>query len=294
MLSICIPVYNKDIVSLVKSLHVQCVAATIPFEIRCLDDYSSLFKEKNHSLSSLPNVSYGELEQNVGRAVIRNLLASKARYDYILYVDSDVSIPGDDFIKNYITCIQQENPVVIGGILYHPEQVSPHTKLHFTYGTCRESKPAAVRNKNPYSSFLTGNLLVQKRIVQQIQFLSSLKEYGHEDTLFCLELKKKSIPVLHIDNPVIHEGLETNEVFVQKQLTAVRNLASLVQQGYDMNGISLYDAYRSLQKYRLAGIFHRLFGWVDQLVYRRLVSGKSNWLRLFDLLRLYRLVDYLK
>lgn len=293
MLSICIPVYNKDIVPLVHSLHAQCMTAAIPFEIRCIDDHSYLFKEKNNQATSLSNVFYSELERNVGRAVIRNMLASEARYDHILFVDSDVSIPHTDFIEKYASCIRQGNPVVTGGISYNPEQVEKNTELHFAYGTKRESRPAAVRNKNPYSSFLTGNLLVLKKIVQEIQFLSSLKEYGHEDTLFCLELKKKSIPVLHIDNPVIHEGLEPNEVFVQKQLTAVRNLALLVQQGYNMKGISLYNAYLSLQKYRLAGVFHFIFGLFDKWAYRRLISGKSKWLRLFDLLRLYRLIGYL-
>ncbi len=289
MLSICIPVYNNDIVSLVHTLARQCKGCNIPFEIICIDDASSLYKEKNRTLSGEPELRYSELTENVGRAVIRNLLAQTASYDYLLYVDSDVSIRNNDFIQTYIKGIHRSDPVVVGGILYHEMQVGASTKLHYTYGTKRESRSAAERNKKPYSSFLTGNLLVQKKLVEEIQFLSSLKEYGHEDTLFCLELKKRSIPVLHLDNALIHEGLEKNEVFVEKQLTAVRNLSSLIQQGYDMRGISLYDAYARLNHYKLSGIFTFCFGAIRRIVYSSLVTGKSNWLLLFDALRLYEL-----
>jgi glycosyltransferase involved in cell wall biosynthesis len=290
MLSVCIPVFNNNIVSLVSTLHQQCLESKIAFEIICIDDASlDSIKKANRSITSYPEVHYSELNENVGRAVIRNLLAENANYENILYLDSDISISEASFIKKYLTAINSSNPVVIGGIYYDKKNISKNTKLHFTYGQKRESKSAEMRNKNPYSSFLTGNLLVQKKIVLEIQFLSSLKEYGHEDTLFCMELKKRSIPVLHINNPVSHEGLETNAVFIEKQLTAVRNLSGLIVQGYNMNGISLYDYYLMFKKYHLSGIFTFSFSIVQPITKKILRSGWTNWLFLFDSLRLYEL-----
>jgi len=295
MLSICIPVYNHSIVSLVHTLHRQCLSCSIPFEIICLDDDSAIFfKEKNRSIISFAEVTYEELDKNVGRAVIRNLLAQKAQFNHILYVDSDVLIASDNFISSYLNCIRQGIAVVIGGILYDAGSVTSNTRLHYTYGTSRESRAAAYRKKSPYASFLTGNLLVEKKIVEEIKFLPSLKDYGHEDTLFCIELKKRSIPVKHIDNPVIHEGLETNEVFVDKHLTAVRTLSSLILQGYDMSGISLYEAYRMLKKYFLSGIFIFCLRPFRKKIHQSLISGRSNSLLLFDTLRLYELCIELK
>lgn len=116
MLSICIPIYNNDIVALVNYLHEQCTKCKIPFEIICIDDASSLYKADNRTLQAHPEIKYSELTQNVGRAVIRNLLAEKAIYSTVLYLDSDVSVRDNDFIKKYIECIEKKIPVAVGGI----------------------------------------------------------------------------------------------------------------------------------------------------------------------------------
>ena len=294
MLSICIPIYNTSIKKLVESIYRQCLNANIAFEIICLDDYSTLYLEENKIVNSHKEIQYSFLDKNVGRAVVRNLLAVKANFPYLLFLDSDVSIPDLDFIKKYIECIKKEVPVVIGGISYNKNLLDKTKKLHHTYGNQRESRSVEARSQNPYSSFLTGNLLIQKKLVIEIQFLATLKDYGHEDTLFCLELKKRSIPINHIDNPIIHEGLETNEIFVSKQLIAVKNLSYLIQKGYNLEGISLYDYSRILKKYKLAFIFYLLFKPLSRIIENALKSGKTNKLFLFDALRLYTLLDFLK
>ena len=294
MLSICIPVYNTSIKSLIDSLYKQCIKCAIPFEIICIDDASTLFKEENNSITSYKEVSYSKLNQNVGRSVVRNLLAEKATYNTLLFLDSDVSIAENNFIQKYIDCVKKSIPVVVGGVSYSENFSDATKKLHYTYGTKRESKLFSIRSKNMYSSFLTGNLLIQKKLVQEIQFLSLLKEYGHEDTLFCLELKKRSIPILHIDNPIVHEGLETNEVFVSKQLMAVKNLSFLIQHGYNMKGVSLFDSYLILKKYRLNNLYYYSFNLINHFCENALKKGWTNWLVAFDALRLYKLLAFLK
>jgi glycosyltransferase involved in cell wall biosynthesis len=294
MLSICIPIYNNDIVALVNCLHEQCSKCKIPFEIICIDDASFLYKIDNRTLQAHPEIKYSELTQNVGRAVIRNLLAEKAIYPTLLYLDSDVSVRDNNFIKKYLECIRNKTPVAVGGITYVSIFENKNNRLHFHYGIKRESVEISVRTKNSYSSFLTGNLLIQRKLVQEIQFLSILKEYGHEDTLFCQELKKRSIPVLQIENPVVHEGLETNAVFIQKHLAAVSNLVFLIRKGYDMKGVSLYDSYLALKKYKLAGIFYFCFAPIRSISEKALKSGWTKWLTLFDALRLFEFIKQMR
>ena len=63
-----------------------------------------------------------------------------------------------------------------------------------------------------------------------ILFDESLKQYGHEDTLFGLELKRRGIPVLHIDNKLTHLGLEDAKDYLQKTETALRTLSQMSQE----------------------------------------------------------------
>ena len=86
MLSILIPTFNHNIVSLVKELHEQAVHEDIVFEIVCLDDASTLFVAENQTITQFSNTHYEILGNNVGRSKIRNLLAQKAKYDWLLYL----------------------------------------------------------------------------------------------------------------------------------------------------------------------------------------------------------------
>ncbi len=295
MLSICIPVYNTSITNLVHALYKQCTACEIPFEIVCIDDASSLFRKENATMLSYKEVHFSALAENVGRAVVRNLLAEQALFPTLLFLDSDISIPNPNFVRNYLDCLKNTTTVIVGGIAYdNKKSFTRTTKLHFAYGSKRESKSAFARAKNPYASFLTGNLLIQKKIVQEIQFLSTLKEYGHEDTLFCQELRKRAIPVLHIDNNAQHDGLENNEVFIQKQLTAVKNLSTLIKEGHELQDVSIYQFYLSLKRTPFLGLFIFCFGLINPFIKKLLLSGWTQWLLLFDLLRLYQLSIYLK
>src|SRR5690606_40419937 len=88
MLSILIPVYNYNITSLIKTLHEQCTAAGITYEILCFDDASDKqFKVQNKAVSKLDHVTYRELPQNLGRARIRNELGRAAKYNHLLFLD---------------------------------------------------------------------------------------------------------------------------------------------------------------------------------------------------------------
>src|SRR5690606_8700430 len=53
------------------------------------------------------------------------------------------------------------------------------------------------------------------------------KGYGHEDTYFGYQMEMKKIPVVHIENPVLHNKLEDNLMFLSKTEMALDNLLRL-------------------------------------------------------------------
>ena len=100
MLSILIPVYNFNISNLVHALVDQIKDNSIEAEIIIVDDASDSQIESNHELQQLPFVTFEQLTQNIGRSKIRNYLASKARYNYLLFIDCDASIYSSHYLKN--------------------------------------------------------------------------------------------------------------------------------------------------------------------------------------------------
>jgi hypothetical protein len=107
--------------------------------------------------------------------------------------------------------------------------------------------------------------------------------------LFGLELKKNKVEIVHIDNPVVHEGLEQNSIFIEKQIKAVHNLAYLISQGYALKTVTLYAFYVRLKKYRLVEVFI-FFGKPFRLLISKILEkGYTNSLFLFDI---YRLLEF--
>jgi glycosyltransferase involved in cell wall biosynthesis len=224
MLSVCIPVFNYDIRSLVHSLQEQGSLLGCPFEILLLDDASSrTFQELNRETATLPNVRYEELATNAGRSRIRNLLCHKASYHRLIFMDCDSATPDDQYLQRYLDATE-EAVVVCGGRSYLPGAPNDDTYLHWWYGRHREVRPAAVRNHHPYQSFMTNNFMAPKSVMERIPFNESINGYGHEDTLFGYELKQQKVPVRHIDNPLLHIGLQSEQEFLGKTRQGIANL----------------------------------------------------------------------
>ena len=234
MLSILIPVYCFDLRPLVQQLWQQAQALPHPWEIRLLDDGSpTVWQVKNRALDELTGVVYEECAHNMGRAKIRNKLAASARYEYLLFMDCDSAAPDDQFLARYCAALEP-NTVLCGGRTYLPASDAPAHHLHWWYGSQREVRTAAERQQHPYEGFMTNNYVVPKHIAQDIPFEAKLQQYGHEDTLFGLELKRHQIKIQHLDNPLLHIGLEETEAWLKKQQQAIHNLYWLHQQHPDL------------------------------------------------------------
>ena len=286
MISVLIPIYNFDVRALVVRLQHQAEQSLIPFEIICLDDHSDLhFKELNSEIEGLKNVKFIRLIKNIGRSAIRNRLAELANYEYLLFMDCDSMPETDVFIFNYAAFLAPDT-VLYGGRTYSPEK--PFNKdlfFHWLYGSTREVKSAEERSENPYSSFMSNNFVIPKKIMLEIGFDESLKQYGHEDTVFGLELKKRSVHIHHLNNPLRHTGLETASVFLRKSEQAIENLLMLMQKHELQSEIKLLRYFVKTQKWGLHTFIYLWFYFFSSFLKARLLGENPN-LRTFDLYKL--------
>lgn len=290
MLSILIPTYNYNCLELVESLNKQALALDVKYEILVIDDCSSSPFAANKDINLLANCKYLELTENIGRSRIRNLLADKAQYDNLLFIDCDSLVNSEFFLQRYLSFSKEQNIVVCGGRLYASEPPSDKKLfLHWLYGSKREVIPAAKRQKNPYHSFMSNNFLISKMLFNQIRFNEKISTYGHEDSLFGYEIKKRNATIYHTDNPLVHNGLEPAHSILKKERDSIKNLIliseNFVNKEELANDIKLLSYALKLDKFHLTGFLVFIFNLFNNLICKNI---QSNYPSLF-LLDIYKL-----
>ncbi|WP_426060045.1 glycosyltransferase family 2 protein [Hymenobacter sp. B1770] len=293
-LSVLIPVFNWDVNKLVDALLAQRADWPGPMEIILFDDGSrEEIRVANRSLSCRPGVRYHELPHNVGRAAIRNQLAAASeRQEWLLLLDNDSLLPDAQFLARYAAA-RHYAPLVIGGTCYaQAPPVHAASYLRWYYGHHREARPAAVRQQAPHAQLTINNVLLHAAILTQFPFDEDLTGYGHEDTKLGMELARAQVPIMHLDNPVLHIGLESANQFLDKSRQAVRNLAHLYHtKGLGAETRLLQTALR-LRRFGLARAAHGALQVLAPGLRRSLLSARPS-LRNFDLLKLYWVLEEL-
>jgi hypothetical protein len=290
MLSILLPVYNFDIRDLVKTLHFQALHADISYEIIVIDDASrEEFKCMNREIATIKSVVFHEESVNLGRSKIRNKLADMARFNNLLYLDCDSCIDNPDFINNYIKHLN-EGGVIYGGRKYYFDSPADNRlKLHWLHGIKREQIPVSTRASEPNKSFMTNNFIISREAINEVRFNERIRGYGHEDTLFGYDLAKCNITISHIDNPVIHLGLEPSEEFLRKTREGIKNLKRIMSiNGNEkklVSDITLLAYYKKLQTLGLDGLIRYIYGKSEARLRKNLMSNHPRLL-LFDLYKL--------
>lgn len=287
MLSILIPTYNYNIVKLVNDLHAQANTLYVDFEIVVMEDGSKKFLFENKSIENLLFVKYSVLSENIGRAAIRNRLADNAKYSYLLFLDCDTEICKNDFLERYLKFCEQ-NCVVSGGRIYK-NNTSKEFSLIEKYGKMREQftyQNLKIRKK--FTVFTTPNFLIDKNIFKKVRFDESIKQYGHEDTVFGIELQRQNIDIQRIDNPVYHIGLEDNLTFLKKTEIGLQTLLNIYKSGkYPeiQQNARILSFYLKIKKLHLTKIIALKFTIFKPLIIKNLTSKKPSML-LFDFYKL--------
>jgi len=290
-LSILIPTYNYNVLPLVKQLHDQGLASAITFEIKVYDDCSPNPPKENEDINLLSHSSYTKLPKNIGRSAIRNKLAREATNETLLFLDADTKVIRDNFLTTYIAAINNSTEIIYGGITYQENPPNTDEKLRWVYGMKREALAVSERQKQPHLRFLTLNFLINKSVFKKIKFNEDIPNLRHEDTLFALDSKENNIHVAHIDNPVVHLGLESSQVFLRKSIEAVDALLHMVDEGLiapkDTALSEKGEAWSGKFMGWCSGVFYKMF---KKSMEKNLLSNSPS-MGLFDM---YRLGYYLQ
>lgn len=287
MLSILIPVYNHPVFPLVAELHSQAISLGIAFEILCQDDASTIFTQQNSTINQLKNCSFSSNSSTIGISANRNLLAKKARFDWILLLDADTVPTARSFLAKQLEEIQKNhNEVIFGGTIYPSQPPGKAHLLRWKYGSKREALPLEKRRKNPYKTAFTYNLLLKRNCLLQYPFDESITKYGYEDLCFLRTLEIHHIRLTHIENPVLHQNQDSSLAFLQKSDIALINLKQLyLSKKVTREWSKLIAAYEFLEKARAISLTAFLFEKAKTLFRAHLV-GKSPSLFVFDLYKL--------
>lgn len=299
-ISILIGIYNWDVTRLIADLSRQADHLDTNYEIILLDDASDRdYQLTNAKLDFLPNVTYLQNCFNVGRSVVRNTLASKAHYPYLIFMDCDVSVCSDNYISNYIETIEiaenKERLVVAGGVVYNSTP-PPHGKiLRWQYGRKKEQKNAIERSKNPNYSFSTVNFLISKNVFKEVEFDENLAQYGHEDTLFGIHLLEKGIIVKHIHNPIQHDVLCSTERFLTQTQHSIDNLLLISEKVKNKSELikntKLLHTYEKLKNHRKIRWFMKAYQLFSSLIEKNLNSAHPS-IFLYNLYKLHYLCQH--
>lgn len=292
MLSILVPIFNYPALNLITKLSEQSVKEGITFEIICIDDASTQYLQENKEISEILGVKFEQLETNIGRSKLRNLLAERALYPNLLFIDNDMEVISSTFINSYHQHIN-DYEIVYGGICYSKHLTDYNKVLRWKYGIKRETLSVEKRQEFPYFSLKFCNILIKKEIFNELKFNVAIIGYGHEDTLFCLGLERLKASVKHIDNPLMHAGLEDATVFLKKTEIACKNLyfiASNFLKPYELEHIRLIYFYNRLNKMGILPILEKCYEYMERRILENLNSKNPNLL----LLDYYKLIAYSK
>lgn len=179
-----------------------------------------------------PFINWELRQTNVGRAAMRQKILDHDSKGWMLSIDSDM-VPNSDFINQMISSLHSRKIIYTGIHYYQHDVPADHLLLHWNYGRRRE---VPAQYKAPYVHFSTGIFALHSVLAKTLKFDSSIRSYGHEDTLFGLLIQEKGFSVQRTGMKAVHGGLSSNEDFIKKQLTAVRNLQKVIVQ---------YPQYRS-------------------------------------------------
>lgn len=287
-LSVLIPTYNHKCYTLVNDLQSQLRQTGVEYEVVVADDGSrdQVSVIANLRINELPRCRYILRKQNTGRAAIKNFLAHEAVGDWLLYLDSDAEVTDSDYIGRLLEAVNHAGgaQVIMGGLRHADTMPSPDVSLRYRYEKAADRhRSAAERSMNPYSHLTPFNMCIRRDVMLAIEFDEQCRDYGYEDTLFGVTLQNKGVKVTHIDNPLLHTGLESNAIYLRKTETALRTLLYLGDKMVPYSRVG--HAMLRLQRWHLStatGVMFRL----SRHLLRHNLFGRNPDLKVFSLYKL--------
>lgn len=281
-LSILIPVYNGDCRQQVSELARQAQAVEgLDYEIIVADDGSTdaASVERCREVEQLAHCRFIARQENVGRAAIRNFLAREAKSQWLLFMDCDMAIPNDGFLRRYL-----EDD--FAQIAYGGYQIGNGENSNLRYLYEKKNLPqhsVEQRRKRPFMHFHTCNFVVQREVILAHPFDERFRHYGYEDVLWGKQLRRAGIKIDHLDNPAGFFTFEDNAHFVAKTEEGLRTLYKFRNdlRGYSQLITFVENIHLPPVRWAIC-LWHKLLGPLE----RRNLCGKRPNLKVFALYKL--------
>lgn len=244
-LSICIACYGDDLTALLEAIEKgkENLPSNWTLELIAGDQHPEPASKAN-AWETQFSLLYLHHPNGLGRGNNRNTIARASTGDYLLFLDADaLPVDPEQFLTNYCTALINAD-VVVGGTAYK----SGSSSLRHTIGRRKEVIPAHIRTRKPHANFSAFNFAIARSVFLKHSFDESLKEYGHEDTLFGQELRYACKTVTHIENAAYHLDDDSDAEFLDKTDGAIDNLVWLIREGKIDEEVKLFAVYRKLQR----------------------------------------------
>jgi hypothetical protein len=182
------------------------------------------------------------LTSNEGRAVGRNRLAEAARGGSLLFLDSDMRPDQPRFLGTWVDLVTSQAPAVaFGGFSLLQASTEPKYAVHRAMAAKSECLPWDERSKTPEKYVYTSNLLVRRDVFEAEAFDSGFSGWGWEDVEWAMRVSRR-YPVIHVDNPATHMGLDTTASLAGKYEQSADNFARVAAKHPDI--IAGYPSFK--------------------------------------------------
>ena len=269
-LAVLIPFMRDDPRPLLAALDARAADLAGRVEIVLLDDGGGdarLLSAVREAVAAMGSpVRLIQLDRNEGRAKGRNRLAAHARAANLLFLDADMLPDADDFLAAYLTLIARDGPaVVFGG--FSVLQAPPHRRhaLHRAMALRSDCLPAQARARSPEKYIFTSNLLIRRDVFEAEGFDERFVGWGWEDVEWGVRVGRRW-PIVHVDNPATHLGLDPAPALIAKYRQSVANFARLLAAHPDI--VSTYPSFKAarlLRRAPLRGLWRPMLAGLAQL-----------------------------
>lgn len=245
-ISICVPTWRDSADALLCSLPRMPGAEECTLLI--FDDGShdpALLRQLTRQVMRFPGPArLISAPKNCGRSHARNRLFDLAETEWVLFLDADMQPDDADFLNRYLDAVdvQASAAVIAGGFSLRHARPTSETRLHAAQSAASECVPALRRAEAPGRYVFTSNILVHRKVLETVAFDPGFQGWGWEDVDWGLRVSA-DFPILHIDNPATHLGLDEDAKILDKYAGSVDNFLRLTDRHPDeMSQTSLYKA----------------------------------------------------
>lgn len=251
-LSILSPVFRFDPSALIAALATASKAAPdLAVELVLVDDGSgdpALLEQLEQAVLAFPApASLVAFTANQGRSAARNRLTLEARAPYLLFLDCDMLPDSADFLVRWRQLIETAAPAIAyGGFTTLQVPHEPRLALARALAERVDCLPAAERTARGGVAVATSNLLVRAEILRAVPFDAGFQGWGWEDVDWALRAHAAGHPVLHVDIPATHLGLDEPRTILRKFAQAGPNFAHMLMRHPQMQALRSTRVIRAL------------------------------------------------